>query len=307
MGARKSKSRAARHHACEQQAAFVVVHTTHRSRMSRASLAVVVPLSARLSALSALSVLCGASLLAQEAPARRPVFVRQDLAVVGAFALGTIAAIPFDQRAAERLQFKGTQENRFLGRTAVLVRSIAEPGSLIIGATLYGVGRVSGNDRMAALGLHGTEAIAAGLGTATVIKGVVGRARPYATADTNPREFQPLQGFAKEDYRSFPSGHTVMAFAAASSVTATVAQWWPHSNLYVAPVMYGGATMVGLSRMYNNKHWATDVMAGAAIGTFSGLKIARYHRVRPNNRLDRWLITGSVSPGGLQVGMLPMP
>jgi membrane-associated phospholipid phosphatase len=238
--------------------------------------------------------------------ARRPLFVPQDAAIIGAFALGTLAAIPFDRRAAERLQHKGTQENRFLGRTAVLVRSIAEPGSLIIGATLYGVGRVANNDRMAALGLHGTEAIAVGLGTATVIKGIAGRARPYATADTNPRDFRALQGFAKEDFRSFPSGHTVMAFAAASTVTATVAQWWPHSNLYVAPAMYGGAALVGLSRMYNNKHWATDVVAGAAIGTFSGLKVARYHRVRPGNRIDRWLISGSVGAGGVSVGMVPM-
>ena len=254
-----------------------------------------------------LVVTAATSLGAQAANAPRPVFVKQDIAVLGAFALGTIAAIPFDRRAAEGLQYKGTQQNHFLGRTASLVRSIAEPGSLIIGATLYGVGRATNNSRMAALGLHGTEAIAVGLGTATVIKGLVGRARPYATADTNPRDFRPLKGFAKEDFRSFPSGHTVMAFAAASTVTATTAQWWPHSNWYVAPAMYGGATLVGLSRMYDNKHWATDVVAGAAIGTFSGLKIARYHRVRPGNRVDRWLISGSAVTGeGLRVGLLPM-
>jgi membrane-associated phospholipid phosphatase len=65
----------------------------------------------------------------------------------------------------------------------------------------------------------------------------------------------------------------------------------------VGPALYGGATMVGLSRMYNNKHWASDVVVGAAIGTFSGLAVVRYHRANPDGRLDRVLLRTTLLPG----------
>ncbi len=65
---------------------------------------------------------------------------------------------------------------------------------------------------------------------------------------------------------------------------------WPKYTWYVAPVLYGGATLVGLSRMYHNKHWASDVVLGAAIGTFSGLKVVRYSHAHPDNPVDKVLL-----------------
>ena len=58
--------------------------------------------------------------------------------------------------------------------------------------------------------------------------------------------------------------------------------------------------------MYNNRHWASDVLVGAGIGTFAGLKVVRYHHSHPGNRLDRWLLAGSLSPtaGGGQALVL---
>ena len=55
--------------------------------------------------------------------------------------------------------------------------------------------------------------------------------------------------------------------------------------------------------MYNNYHWASDVTIGAAIGTFAGLKVVRYHhRVNPDNRLDRWLLNVNITPTALDAG-----
>ena len=67
---------------------------------------------------------------------------------------------------------------------------------------------------------------------------------------------------------------------------------------FVAPVLYGGATLVGLSRMYHNKHWASDVALGAAVGTFSGLKVVRYSHNHPDNRIDKLLLRTVVMPNG---------
>jgi membrane-associated phospholipid phosphatase len=60
--------------------------------------------------------------------------------------------------------------------------------------------------------------------------------------------------------------------------------------------MYGGASLVGLSRMYHDKHWASDVALGAAIGTFSGLKVVRYAHAHPQNFLDRAILRVDASP-----------
>jgi len=60
--------------------------------------------------------------------------------------------------------------------------------------------------------------------------------------------------------------------------------------------MYGGAALAGISRMYNNQHWASDVLVGAGIGTFAGLKVVRYNDSHPNNRLDRIFLSAALVP-----------
>ena len=86
---------------------------------------------------------------------------------------------------------------------------------------------------------------------------------------------------------------------------------WPQTTWLVAPVMYGGATLVGLSRMYHNNHWASDVVLGAAIGTFSGLKVVRYSHAHPDNKLDKFMMGASLVPdahgGGTLAFTLPVP
>ena len=64
--------------------------------------------------------------------------------------------------------------------------------------------------------------------------------------------------------------------------------------------------------MYDNRHWASDVLVGAGIGTFDGLKVVRYHHSHPGNRLDRWMLAGSLVPtdgGGrtFQWSIMPAP
>ena len=228
-----------------------------------------------------------------------PLFTKRDLFVAAGFAGVTVLLTPLDRRAAEGIQDSATQANRFFHNAATGFRFMGSPGPVIIGGSLYAAGRLGHWKRIADLGLHGTEALYVGALTAEIIKDVVGRARPYATGDTNSRDFSFLRGFRKGNaYKSFPSGHSTAAFAAAAAVTAETSRWWPTSTWYVAPVMYGGATMVGLSRMYNNAHWASDVAMGAAIGTFSGIKVVRYHHSHPNNRIDRWLLGATIVPEG---------
>ncbi|HEV7993853.1 MAG TPA: phosphatase PAP2 family protein [Gemmatimonadaceae bacterium] len=252
-----------------------------------------------------------ASAQADTIGAPRALFTYRDAVLAASVAAVTLLARPFDDHYAARLQDSATQANRKLQGLATFVRTTAAPGSYFIGGSMYLAGRLSKNDKLADLGLHGTEALVVGEVVGFVIKGVAGRQRPYVRP-RDPNSFQLFRGFGRSDaYRSFPSGHTTSAFAAAAAVTSETSRWWPGSTWIVGPALYGGAALAGVSRMYNNRHWASDVLVGAGIGTFAGLKVVRYQHTHPGNRLDRWLLTGSLVPTpeghALRWSILPVP
>jgi membrane-associated phospholipid phosphatase len=244
--------------------------------------------------------------------APRSLFTYRDLVLAGGVAAVTMLARPFDDRMAARLQDSSTQANRKLQGTATFVRTVATPGSYIIGGTMYVAGRLSKDERLADLGWHGTEALIVGELVAGVIKGTMGRQRP-SVRPRNSNSYSLFRGFLGGDqYRSFPSGHTTSAFAAAAAVSSETSRWWPDTRWIIGPALFTGAALTGVSRMYNNRHWASDVLVGAGIGTFAGLKVVRYHHSHPGNRLDKWLLAGSITPtddGGhaLRWSIIPAP
>ncbi|HEV7593857.1 MAG TPA: phosphatase PAP2 family protein [Gemmatimonadaceae bacterium] len=225
---------------------------------------------------------------------KTPLFVGKDLILLGAFTAGTALVAPIDMRIANRLQDSATQANRFLHTASTGFRLLGDPGSFVTGTVVYLIGRADGNRRVESVGLHSVEAILFADILGGAIKLTAGRQRPFVDTKT-PDNFQLWRGFKGDQWRSFPSGHTITAFAFASTVTRESKFWWPGATWYVGTVFYGGASLVGLSRMFNNQHWASDVMAGAAIGTLVGLKVVNYTHSNPGNRLDRALIKGKKS------------
>ncbi len=125
-----------------------------------------------------------------------------------------------------------------------------------VGLGTITVGILTGNPRIRRAG----ERISAGLllaGTLGVVtKEIVGRHRPDLTGGAY--RFKPFSG---QD--SWPSGHTTMAFALAASVG---------DEIHSTPVtigLYSAATLTGWSRLNDNRHWLSDVLAGAALGITS--------------------------------------
>lgn len=222
---------------------------------------------------------------------KTPLLVGKDALLFAAFTLGTAAVAPIDMQIANRLQNPAAQENRFLRTAANGFSLLGDPGSVVTGLGIYAVGRIDGQRRVQALGLHTVEAILLADMIGGTIKLVAGRQRPYADIK-NPYNFQLWRGFQGDRYRSFPSGHATTAFAFASALTRETQFWWPGATFYVGTVFYGGATLVGISRIYNNMHWASDVLAGAAIGTILGLKVEKYAHSHPGNAIDSKLIKG---------------
>jgi membrane-associated phospholipid phosphatase len=227
--------------------------------------------------------------------ANKKLFNERDLAMLGAWTAATIALTPLDKQLARDLRDSSVQANHFLKNASHGIEVIASPGAYYIGGTLYLIGRATRHPRIADLGWHGTEAVMLGEITAFAIKGLVGRARPFAAVD-DPDDFNFGGGFRRQEWRSFPSGHATTAFAAAAAVTDETTLWWPKSTWIVGPIMYGGATMVALSRMYHNRHWASDVAVGALIGTFSGKKVVLASHSNPKNAIDRVMLGGYIAP-----------
>lgn len=79
---------------------------------------------------------------------------------------------------------------------------------------------------------------------------------------------------------SFPSGHTTAAFSIASVIAEEYG-----NNPCVPPIAYGLATLTGMARIYDNKHWASDVFFGGAIGYFVGKAVVRYHAPQGSSAL----------------------
>jgi membrane-associated phospholipid phosphatase len=72
---------------------------------------------------------------------------------------------------------------------------------------------------------------------------------------------------------SFSSGHTASAFS-----IATVFADQYKDNAFIPPIAYGLATLTGLSRIYSNEHWSSDVFFGAALGYFVSKAVLRFHK-----------------------------
>jgi membrane-associated phospholipid phosphatase len=140
----------------------------------------------------------------------------------------------------------------------------------VLGGT-WAVGTLAGCGEVADAALHVGAALAAGGVLNGALKYSIGRERPSETGD--PHRFRP---FADENrWQSFPSGHTVVAFSLASALAEEARTPW------VTALAYGGAAAVAWSRVYEDKHWASDVAAGALIGIVAGRGTVRLlHRPR---------------------------
>ncbi|MEP6948619.1 MAG: phosphatase PAP2 family protein [Ginsengibacter sp.] len=144
----------------------------------------------------------------------------------------------------------------------------------------YGV--IFKNQKIKTTTLLATQAYITSSALESVLKFVSGRTRPSyynANLEAEPKFAGPFSKTAKgingkKVYSSFPSGHTTVAFGAA---TVFALEYKDHPIVPV--VAYSVASLIGLSRITENKHWSTDVLAGAALGFLAGKQVVNnYHR-----------------------------
>jgi membrane-associated phospholipid phosphatase len=158
-------------------------------------------------------------------------------------ALGaTFAATAFTYDRSFSTSFGGTQDDTFKAG------AILGGAEFQFGASMatWGIGRMTGNSRMAEVGAHLLRAQIVSQTITHSIKAVVKRTRPDGSTQN-----------------SFPSGHTSVSFA-----SATVLQ--REFGWKVGIPAYAVASYIGMSRIEGKRHFASDVLFGAAIGVMSG-------------------------------------
>ncbi|MFK5857375.1 MAG: phosphatase PAP2 family protein [Bacteroidota bacterium] len=138
------------------------------------------------------------------------------------------------------------------------------PAAIFGGFYVYGL--AADNKRARQIALGGTQAFVMAAVSSQIIKHIFHRHRPSQDIPPNPYLWEgPFTGW---DYTAFPSGHTTAAFAIASMMSKVY-----KDKVWVGVLSYGLATGVGLSRIYDNVHWSTDVLIGAALGYAIGQSV----------------------------------
>jgi membrane-associated phospholipid phosphatase len=208
-----------------------------------------------------------------------------------------------DEPIARTLRDSANRAERpFLSDAARTVKLVNERSLFAVSAGAWLVGLGSRTEGMARFGLHSMEAILATAALHTVVKGGLGRARPFVTRNEQG-EYDAFdlnfgKGFGDGEFRSLPSLHTGGTIAFATVLSDELDRWRPGEYRWVRPVLYTAAILPGFARMYSDKHWASDVLFGGVSGYLVAQKVSRYTRTHPTNRVDRWLLRDAALRSG---------
>ena len=165
---------------------------------------------------------------------------------------GTVAAVMVADHAVNDF----TQDPP-AGRLSRIATPFGGQRAVDLSILMIGSGLGLHNDNLLATGRDALEAeIWAGTVVTPAIKRIGGRARPFLGEGSH--SYRPEQGHLGQ-YSSFPSGHATNAFATATAIAE-------HYHGIVPYVAYTLAAAVAYSRVNDNVHWPSDVVAGALIG-----------------------------------------
>jgi len=157
-----------------------------------------------------------------------------------------------------------------------------------LAAGFYGFGALADNAQARETGVLGAEAMLDSLVVVTALKYAAGRVRPDSTTGERGQFF--------DGGDSFPSGHAIETWAFAS----VIAHEYKHRRgAWVPFVAYGLAATVSAARFAAQRHYASDIVAGAGMGWFIGTYVYKTHEYHGSHR-HAWAhpqIVPQVDPG----------
>lgn len=144
-------------------------------------------------------------------------------------------------------------------------------GPLVAG--FYGYGVLKRNGQAREVAVLGGESLIDSLIVMGVLKEIAGRNRPD---DPNIAE----RGHFFQEGSSFPSGHAIESWAFASLIAH---EYKKHGGKFVPYLAYSLASVVSVSRFAAQRHYASDIVAGGAMGWFIGRYVYDTHETHANH------------------------
>ena len=185
-------------------------------------------------------------------------------------------AIILDSPIRDEMRRHAPNDNRFM----LNVERFGAEYSLGVLGSFYLAGALGNNGTAIAVAQDGLAASLIASGVITpAIKFITGRGRPRE--DVGIANFRPFDGSYSLN-SSFPSGHTTQAFA----VAAVIANHY--DEVWVVSASYSVAGLVGVARSYHDAHFASDILAGALIGTLVGKSVVAYNKPQRLRTVVLW-------------------
>ncbi|WEK36312.1 MAG: phosphatase PAP2 family protein [Candidatus Pseudobacter hemicellulosilyticus] len=145
------------------------------------------------------------------------------------------------------------------GEVAKVIEPFGNFYGVYIFPTMYLAGALTKNSKFETAGLVGAKSLAISTLIYTTSKTIIRRKRPDEA--TSSWDYAPP--FSGNRYTSSPSGHSNTIFSVATALAMEF-----RDTKWVPPVAYALATATAASRIYQNRHWASDVLLGSLIGHF---------------------------------------
>jgi undecaprenyl-diphosphatase len=149
-----------------------------------------------------------------------------------------------------------------LGFILLVIAAVASPSSTHLAQGVFAALGVRFGFLFVAIALPGLFT--------TIVKRLIGRARPYVGGYDNPFLYKPF--IWQPAYASMPSGHATTAAAAAIAIGAL----WPR----LRPLMWLYALLIMFSRVVVVAHHPSDALAGALVGAVGALVLRRFFAAR---------------------------
>ena len=212
--------------------------------------------------------------------------------------VGAAVGIAFLDKPIQRWAVTFRNNNSWSERPSKTITNLGAQFEVIPLAVIATTGFVFKNEKLRTTTALALQSYITATFWSTLFKELSGRNRPAnfdPNSELNSAGFHgPFYKLPYSDNSAFPSGHTALAFAAATVYAKE------YRDIPLVPVIsYGIATLIGFSRITENRHWATDVVAGGLLGFACGTQVVnnyhRYARLKRQEGMKKAVSKGHVS------------